>query len=296
MKIVSIGEVLWDVVGDEEHLGGASFNFSAHARRLGHNIFFISGVGRDERGQRILRRMGQMGLPTGYVRIASEAATGLVTVELGAGGQPQFTLHRPAAYDFPGLSDEEVRQLVSPPPDWIYFGTLSLMTESVKSLTLRLTSAAPASRTFYDVNLRAKSYNAGLVRELLSLAHVVKLNDQEVEEVDKMLGSSHHSVEEFCRNHAGEFGWDSVCVTRGAQGCALFMRGEYLESPGYKVRVADAIGAGDAFAAAFLHGYASGWPPARIADFANRVGALIASHAGAIPAWNVEEALALGAE
>ncbi|MGH9454442.1 MAG: PfkB family carbohydrate kinase, partial [Terriglobia bacterium] len=128
----------------------------------------------------------------------------------------------------------------------------------------------------------------------LSLAHVVKLNDWEITEVDAMLGGHNDSIEGFCRNHAGEFGWEAICVTRGAEGCAVFMRGEYLESPGYKVKVADAIGAGDAFAAAFLHGYTSGWPAARIADFANRVGALIASHTGAIPDWSVEEALALG--
>ncbi|MGH9431014.1 MAG: PfkB family carbohydrate kinase [Terriglobia bacterium] len=294
MKIVGIGEVLWDVVGAEEHLGGASFNFSAHARRLDHEVFFVSGVGPDERGQRILARMEQMGLPTRYVRIAPEAATGLVTVDLNTDGQPRFTLYRPAAYDFPGLSDEELLQLVSPPPDWIYFGTLSLITECVKGLALRLISAAPASGRFYDVNLRAQWYNAVLVRELLSLANVVKLNDQEISEVDAMLGCRNHSIEEFCRNHARDFGWEAICVTRGAEGCSLFMRGEYLESPGYKVKVADAIGAGDAFAAAFLHGYANGWPAARIADFANRVGALIASHTGAIPNWSVEEALALG--
>ncbi len=293
MKIVSIGEVLWDVVGAEEHLGGASFNFSAHARKLGHEVFFVSGVGQDERGQRILGRMEQMGLSTRYVRIAPEAATGLVTVELSEGGQPRFTLRRPAAYDYPGLSDDLISELVSPPPDWIYFGTLSLISECVKSLALRLISAAPASGRFYDVNLRPQSYSKTLVHELLSVANVVKLNDQEIGEVDEMLGGRNDSVEKFCRNHAHEFGWEAVCVTRGAEGCALFMRGEYLESPGYKVRIADAIGAGDAFAAAFLHGYQSGWPAAKIADFANRVGALIASHPGAIPDWSIENALAI---
>ena len=33
MRIVSIGEILWDVFPNGEHLGGAAFNFSAHARR-----------------------------------------------------------------------------------------------------------------------------------------------------------------------------------------------------------------------------------------------------------------------
>jgi fructokinase len=53
--------------------------------------------------------------------------------------------------------------------------------------------------------------------------------------------------------------------------------------------VADPVGAGDAFAAGFLHGLDGGWPAAKIAQLANRLGALVASRPGAIPDWRVEE-------
>ena len=84
--------------------------------------------------------------------------------------------------------------------------------------------------------------------------------------------------------------------TRGATGCAFWLQHRYREIPGHRVTVtvADAVGAGDAFAAAFLHGLSSAWPTDRIGDFANRVGALVASRTGAVPEWTVEEALALG--
>jgi fructokinase len=59
------------------------------------------------------------------------------------------------------------------------------------------------------------------------------------------------------------------------------------------VNVADAIGAGDAFAAALAHGIVSGWSADEIADFGNRVGALVASRPGATPRWSMEEAAAL---
>jgi len=59
------------------------------------------------------------------------------------------------------------------------------------------------------------------------------------------------------------------------------------------VRVADTVGAGDAFAAAFLHGLWQGWNPSQVADFANRVGALVASRTGAIPMWTLDEVCAL---
>ncbi|MCP5114514.1 MAG: carbohydrate kinase, partial [bacterium] len=88
------------------------------------------------------------------------------------------------------------------------------------------------------------------------------------------------------------FGWEAVCVTRGSAGCSILIGDEFAESPGRRVMVADTVGAGDAFAAAFLHGLGAGWPAAEIGEFANRVGALIASREGATPAWDLAEALA----
>ena len=79
-------------------------------------------------------------------------------------------------------------------------------------------------------------------------------------------------------------------MTRGEAGCVLWVDDNYVEAEGYKVRVADTVGAGDAFAAAFLHGIGRGWPAREVADFANRVGALVASRPGGTPSWTVEEA------
>ena len=81
-----------------------------------------------------------------------------------------------------------------------------------------------------------------------------------------------------------------MAVTLGERGCAVRIGREYTEAPGYRVRVKDTVGAGDAFAAAFLHGVANGWPAPEVADFSNRAGAVVASHAGAIPEWTIEEA------
>jgi len=57
--------------------------------------------------------------------------------------------------------------------------------------------------------------------------------------------------------------------------------------------VADTVGAGDAFAAALLHGLDAGWPALEVADFANRLGALVASRSGGTPEWSLAELRAL---
>jgi fructokinase len=116
-------------------------------------------------------------------------------------------------------------------------------------------------------------------------ATVVKLNDGEAASV----GSGYPTLEAFCRGVAAEYGFEAVCVTRGERGCVALIGGDYVEAPGHRVPVADTVGAGDAFAAAFLHGLGERWPPAEIAGFANRLGALVASRPGAIPPWTLEE-------
>ena len=293
MRIVSIGEVLWDLIGDKEYLGGAALNFSAHAARLGHDVFFVSAVGEDERGQRVLRRMAELGLSTRYVRKIPSYPTGLVTVELNSAGVPRFTLHHPAAYDAPELTDGELAELLTPKPAWIYFGTLFQMSPQARRLTYRLLDSPTGARLLYDVNLRKDSYTMPLVRELMARGQVVKLNAEEAVEVNRMFDRSPVSVESFCRNYSREFGWQSACVTLGEKGCAMLVGGEYVEANGYQVRADDTVGAGDAFTAAFIHGLSLEWPAGKIADFANRVAALVASRPSGTPAWTLEEAWAL---
>ena len=293
MNVISIGEVLWDIVGQEEHLGGATFNFSAHLSRLGHAVSFISAVGADELGQKVIDNMSRLGLTTDYLGIDKDHPTGTASVALASDGQPKFVLQRPAAYDFPQLTTSQYERLFSRPVDWIYFGTLHQIYPQTRQLTKDLLERGSGTRRFYDVNLRSDGYTPALIQQLMSQATIVKLNHEEVEAIAVMLGSRHGSIEEFCRNYANLYKWAGVCVTRGSLGCTVLMDGQYIEAPGYPVQVVDTVGAGDAFAAAFLHGLGNGWPTPKIADFANRVGALVASRPGAIPDWTVVEANAL---
>ncbi|MGH9451692.1 MAG: carbohydrate kinase family protein [Terriglobia bacterium] len=293
MKIISLGEILWDVFEHGELLGGAPFNFAAHAHRLGHNVLFVSAVGEDERGDAALRRMAELGLSTRFVQRTSEAPTGVVPVTLDSTGQPRFVIERPAAYDCVSITEQDLAALSTPEAEWVCFGTLHQQSANARQTLAAILEANPHARRFYDVNLRPDCYDKALLDELLAIATVVKLNDDEARTLAEISGEKAGSVEEFMRKQAKRFGWEAACVTRGAQGCAILTGGNYLEVAGYRVTVADTVGAGDAFSAAFIHGMANGWPPAKMGDFANRVGALVASRRGALPPWTIEEAMAL---
>lgn len=296
MKIISIGEILWDVfenLGDEsgstEHLGGAPFNFAANAARLGHDVIFLSAVGDDDRGWRALREAARLGVSVEYIQTVKNLPTGIVSVNVGERENPRFHIHRPAAYDALSLDDEAISALAEKKPDWIYFGTLYQAQPGPRRQTERILAATPGARRFYDINLRPESYTPALVEDLMQQPDMVKLNEDETQVVDRIFECGHATLEEFCRDWAARCGWETVCVTRGPRGCAIYVKGSYVEAPGYDVEVKDVVGAGDAFAAAFLHGLSLGWPLERVGDFANRAGAYVAGRSGALPPWTIAD-------
>ncbi len=291
MRIVSVGEILWDVIGENEYLGGAPLNFAVHARQLGHEVFPLSAVGEDARGRRALECLQARNISTEFVQKLPGKATGIAEVELDAEGKPMFRIVRPAAYDFVDLDPVQLRRLAELRPNWIYLGTLYHMSGQALGSTLRLLAATPESRCFYDVNLRDGNWSLAVVEQLSTHADVIKLSDSEAEFLDASVnaGGQGSSIEHFCRRWSEQYGCEMICVTFGERGCAVFHQGKYCEVPGFKVLVADTVGAGDAFAAAFLHAIDQGWDARSTGRFANAVGALVASRAGATPEWRVAE-------
>ena len=295
MRILSIGEILWDVIGENEYLGGAPLNFAAHARRLGHEVFLLSAVGDDDRGRRALDGLRRFGISTDLVQVPAGQKTGTAQVELDSEGKPEFRIVHPAAYDFVDLDPEQIKRIADLQPDWIYFGTLYHMTGQALASTLKVLKAVPSARRFYDVNLREGHWSLSVVEQLSAQASVIKLSGSETEFLDGSVNAENEngSAETFCRRWRKQYPCDTICVTFGERGCAIFHDNRYCDVPGYKIEVSDTVGAGDAFAAAFLHAIEQGWGAQHAGMFANAVGALVASRHGAIPAWTVEEAVAL---
>ena len=286
--IVSIGEVLWDLLPNGEYLGGAPLNFAANCSRLGHRVLFVSAVGQDPLGQRTLEAIEASGVSSNLVRRVSEAGTGIVRVEFDADGQPHYTINRPAAYDFLHLDEQALRSIVTSRPDFLYFGTLSQLYKNNQAVLIKLIEALPGSLCFYDVNLRKDSFNLGLLMQLMPRAQIVKMNEHEAKVVQELFGIKARSLEEFCRTYCRKFGWRAAWITLGPAGCAVFHEGRFLEVAGFPVASPNPVGAGDAFSAAVCHGILENWPISKTAEFANRLGALVASQPGAVGDWSLQ--------
>lgn len=204
-----------------------------------------------------------------------------------------YVIHRPAAYDFPTLSLEQLNDIRFFTPDWIYFGTVQQMSNVARELTRRLVELNSGTKRFYDMNLRNGNYTKELIKELLIESSILKGTQEEILIVEELFGKKYMDLKDSCSWLVDEFGVEGVCVTKGRKGCVGYINGYYLEASGYTVEVADAVGAGDAFAAGFIHGFGLGWEPIEICDFANRLGALIASKRGATPEWSMDEIVSL---
>jgi fructokinase len=135
VRILSIGEVLWDVFGEREFLGGAPLNFSVSAQRLRNAVALLSGIGMDERGTRACGAMQKMGLDTSLMQ-KTTASTGAAIVTTDSSGNASFVIDRPAAFDMVELTDSVLAAITASRPDWIYFGTLAqIMREGEERLT-----------------------------------------------------------------------------------------------------------------------------------------------------------------
>lgn len=297
MKIISSGEVLWDIFDEQELLGGAPLNFSASLQRFGHSVSLISGIGMDERGERTIQRMEELGLSTDFVQRIPDRDTGTATVSLDVDGHATYAIPRPAAFDSLRIDVELINRLKALQSDWLYFGTLAQTNDSSLKLLARIFSSPPDIQGFYDMNLREGQWNLPLVQHLSTLATVVKLNDAEAEILFRLVyPSDTFSLDSFCRKWSTRYNLDVMYVTLGGEGCAIFAANTLQTFPGYQVDVVDTVGAGDAFAAGFLHALSLPWSWDRRAAFANALGALVASRAGATPNWTIAECQQLIAE
>jgi len=294
LNVLSVGELLWDVFGEQEFLGGAPLNFSVASQRLDNPAIFLTGIGADRLGAQALQSMEAYSLATCFVQVVAGFPTGIAKVTTDAAGNASFVIPRPAAFDCVRLDGPRLTAIRDTHPDWLYFGTLAQTNPRSEGLLKQLVAAMPGVKCFYDINLRQGHWDLFLVRRLSRMASIVKLNDSEAETLFAMdCPSLPFSLEEFCRYWSSAYGIDMLCVTLGSQGCAIWAEGKLERFAGHSVKVVDTVGAGDAFAAAFLHGVQLQWPMQRIGVFANAVGATVASRAGATPDWTPDDCLQL---
>jgi fructokinase len=281
--VVGLGELLWDLFPEGKQLGGAPANFAYMTSLLGDNGLVASRIGNDALGRSAARRLQRIGLKSSYLQLDSVHRTGTANVRVDSGGQPTFEFAESVAWDFFQWTTEWGH--LAEQTDAVCFGSLAQRSPESRA-TIRAFLKAVGDRTLrvFDVNLRQMFYSAGALDESLRLTDIVKLNRDELPVVVKVLGQALEDEEKAARWLRDTYNLKLACVTRGALGSLLISEKERHEHPGYQVRVADTVGAGDAFTAALVYHYLRRAPLPALNEAANRMGAWVASQTGATPA------------
>jgi fructokinase len=279
--IVGLGELLWDLLPAGKQLGGAPANFAYITNLLGNKGVPASRVGNDSLGDAALQRLTQLGVSTEFVQRDALHPTGSVNVEIDR-GQPRFEILQSVAWDF--LDWSQPWQRLAAEADAVCFGSLAQRSAQSQS-TIRsfLNATRPRAVRVFDVNLRQNFYSRQVLAESMRLATIVKLNHEELPKIMHLFEIASHGEMDSAQRLLSTHDLKLVCITRGDGGSLLISANECSEHAGIKVKVADTVGAGDAFTAAMVHGYLRGSSLKQINESANRVGAWVASQPGAMP-------------
>lgn len=264
--IVALGELLWDLLPTGPRAGGAPFNFAFHCHQLGHSAVIVSRVGNDELGRRLKEQVRRLGLTDEYIQTDPDHPTGTVQVSVDAGGQPAYTIVENVAWDYIGWEPRLEKLAMSAAA--VCFGTLAQRALESRA-TIRRFVGRSGGPVILDLNLRPPFDSDKVVGESLYTLDWdwIKLNADEAPRAFD----------------GGTFDAGLVCVTRGADGCVVYTPAETVEVPGIAVRVADTVGAGDAFTAALLTQHLEAKSLREAARFANAYAAVVASKVGGTP-------------
>lgn len=250
--ILVFGEVLFDCFSTgEEVLGGAPFNVAWHLQAFGDRPRFLSRVGDDELGHKILSTMQSWTMDRTGVQIDSTHPTGRVDVAI-IDEEPHYTIMSERAYDYITAMPLEK----SSSDTILYHGTLGIRAE-VSRRSLEMLSKRPGLSIFLDVNLRAPWWKLEEVTEWLKRARWVKLNQDEL----KALGYDATDITVAMAELQKRYDIEQLILTRGAKGAIVRSKTGHIDEivPDDVGKITDTVGAGDAFTAMYVHGVMQGW-------------------------------------
>jgi len=280
MKIVSIGEVLFDCYQDEKVIGGAPFNFFYHIYKLTSSAEFISRIGNDENGKSIINFFKKNNISIKYLQLDEKHSTGIVNVKVDKNGNPTFDIIPNCAYDFIDLNPK-ISNLIESDTSLLYFGTLAQRnTVSRKTIQAIL---GKNIKYFCDINLRANYYSKEILDNCFKKANVIKLNEEGLKSVSGLFLTGTFKLQSSAEELRRKFEIDLLSITLSERGALLIDKFGVNEYKYSIKKVLDTVGAGDAYSAILCLGYLNKMPIDRINFLANKFAASICGIKGAIP-------------
>lgn len=304
--VISIGEVMVQmnpVSGGplrharlyERHVAGSEANTLAGLQRLGVSTGFISRVGKDELGLAVLAELRAEGIDVSRVSVDPEAPTGVYFVQRGYPVQGKtLVFYYRANSAASRTGPEDVPEEALDGARMVHLsGITPVLSESCRQACLRLVELARKRNVpvVFDTNIRVTLWRERAralegLKPFLAEASYVFTGDGDL----SFLFDGDSLESRVAQLRALAPAAQMVIVKRGAEGATVFMPdGSTVEHGGFRVKVVDELGAGDAFDAAFLASLLQGRPVHEALRLANAAGALTVTALGdlePLPTWD----------
>jgi fructokinase len=281
---VCFGEILWDFLPDgAKQPGGAPMNVAYHLNQLGISTAMISKIGADALGEELLQFITSKNVTADFIQKDNAHETSRVLAELD-GNNVTYDIVKPVAWDFIEYSSA-LQQLVAG-AQYFIFGSLGVRSETSRQTLFELLETAP--QKVLDINIRKPHYDKKTLEHLIRHADILKLNADELQMLSEWYNFSGSETDQIFALQ-DKFHLNMILTTRGDKGAVVLHDGKFYEHPGYRVKVADTIGSGDSFLAAFLSGFLQAEPIEKAISFASGMGAFVATKAGACPSYSLAE-------
>lgn len=280
--VVGMGEALWDVLPEGKKIGGAPANFAYHVSQFGLTSCVVSAVGPDALGKEIQENLTSKGL--NHLIAEVPYPTGTVQVEIDQAGVPQYEIKENVAWD--NIPYTAQLEALAKRTQAVCFGSLAQRNVVSRETINRFLDAMPQtedSLIVFDVNLRQGFYNKEILCNSMKRCNILKINDEELVTVSRMFGYPGIDLQDKCWILLGKYNLKMLILTCGINGSYVFTPGNVSFQPTPKVDVADTVGAGDSFTAAFIASVLKGKSVAEAHSIAVRTSAFVCTKDGAMP-------------
>ena len=280
--VVGMGEALWDVLPEGKKIGGAPANFAYHVSQFGLPSCVVSAVGADALGKEIIDNFTSKGLNQLIAEVPYP--TGTVQVEIDQAGVPQYEIKENVAWD--NIPYTAHLEALAEKTQAVCFGSLAQRNVVSRNTINRFLDAMPHNDdnlVVFDVNLRQGFYNKEILCNSMKRCNILKINDEELVTVSRMFGYPGIDLQDKCWILLGKYNLKMLILTCGINGSYVFTPGSVTFQPTPKVEVADTVGAGDSFTAAFISSILKGKSVAEAHSLAVRTSAYVCTKKGAMP-------------
>lgn len=280
--VVGMGEALWDMLPEGKKIGGAPANFAYHVSQFGLSSCVVSAIGDDSLGKEIIENFASKGLNHHIAQVPYP--TGTVQVDIDQAGIPQYEIKENVAWD--NIPYTAHLEALAENTKAVCFGSLGQRSVVSRSTINRFLDAMPQTDDtliVFDINLRQGFYNKEILCNSMKRCNILKINDEELILVSRMFGYPGIDLQDKCWILLGKYNLKMLILTCGINGSYVFTPGHVSFQPTPQVEVADTVGAGDSFTAAFIASLLKGKSVTEAHHLAVQTSAYVCTQNGAMP-------------